>query len=311
MSSLALRSRLRFLWQWFDCWQGAEGMDEQPGVDWLRVSPFFLMHVACLAVVWVGWSPFAVGVAVLLYALRMFGITAGYHRLFSHGAFKTSRPMQTAIAVLGASAVQRGPLWWAAHHRHHHRHSDRPTDAHSPGDRGLWHSHVGWFLERRNFRTRLELVPDLARLPELRFLDRFSLLVPVLLALGLYGLGAWLEVAAPGLQTTGPQLLVWGFVISTVVLYHGTFTINSLAHRFGKRVFATRDDSRNNVFLALITLGEGWHNNHHFYPASARQGFRWWELDLAYVGLRVLARLGLVWDLRPVPARVMAARGRA
>lgn len=302
------RGRLRFLWQWLDAWSGAEEMDDEPGIDWVRVSPFLLLHVACIAPLWVGWSPFAVGVALFLYVVRMFGITAAYHRLFSHAAYKTSRLMGALLAVLGASAVQRGPLWWAAHHRQHHRHSDREGDAHSPVESGLLRSHVLWFLERRNFRTRLELVPDLAKLPELRFLDRFSLLVPVALAAALFGLGTALEAYAPGLGTNGPQLLVWGFVISTVVLYHATFTINSLAHRFGKRAFETRDDSRNNVWLALLTLGEGWHNNHHYYPASARQGFGPRELDLSYLGLALLQRLGLVWNLRPVPARVMRAR---
>lgn len=298
----------RFARQWLDSWSGTEAMDGESGVDWPRAVPFLAIHLACLGVLWVGWSPVAVGVALALYLVRMFAITAAYHRLFAHRAFRTSRAMQLALAVLGASAVQRGPLWWASHHRVHHRDSDRPTDPHSPRRRGLLHSHVGWFLERRHFRARLELVPDLARYPELRFLDRFALLVPAALAVALFGLGAALEAWWPALGTSGLQLLVWGFAISTVALYHATFTINSLAHRLGARRFETRDDSRNNVFLALLTLGEGWHNNHHHYPASARQGFRWWELDLSYFALRILAGLGLVWDLRPVPARVLRAR---
>jgi stearoyl-CoA desaturase (delta-9 desaturase) len=171
----------------------------------------------------------------------------------------------------------------------------------------LW-SHLRWFLSRENFATRLNLVPDLARYPELRWLDRFDVVVPALLAAALYGLGAWIEQAAPALGTSGEQLVIWGFCISTVALHHATFTINSLAHWFGARRYATRDNSRNNLWLALLTFGEGWHNNHHHCPGAARQGFYWWEVDLSYYGLRLLAALGLIWDLRPVPLAVREAR---
>jgi stearoyl-CoA desaturase (delta-9 desaturase) len=160
---------------------------------------------------------------------------------------------------------------------------------------------MGWFLTRGAFRTDLDAVKDLAKFPELRLLDRFDILVPVLLAVGLFLLGGWLETAAPALETNGPQLLVWGFFVSTVVLFHVTVTINSFAHRFGRRRFATRDDSRNNWFLALLTFGEGWHNNHHHYPGSARQGFRWWEYDFTYYTLKALSLFRIVWDLKPVP----------
>lgn len=290
---------------WFDSWAAARGIrDDDESIDWLRVVPFLLLHVACLGVLWVGWSPFAVAFAVALYLVRMFAITAFYHRYFSHRAFKASRGAQFAFAVLGASAVQRGPLWWAAHHREHHRHADTEHDTHSPAEDGFWWSHVGWFLTSKNFRTRVERVPDLARFPELCFLDRFDVLVPFV-GLVLTGcLGAALEAWAPGLGTNAMQLVVWSFV-STVVLFHGTFTINSLAHRWGSRRYATPDDSRNNLLLALITLGEGWHNNHHHYQASARQGFRWWEIDLSWYGLLALERLGLVRDLVQVPARAL------
>jgi len=276
-------------------------------VDWLRTLPYFGMHLACLAVFWVGWSPVAVAVAVAAYALRMFAITGFYHRYFSHRSFKTSRPVQFLFALLGAASVQRGPIWWAAHHRHHHVMSDQPGDPHSPVQHGFWHSHTAWFLTREHFPIREDRVRDLLRYPELRFLDRFDIVVPVLFALGLFGLGAWLERVAPGLGTSAGQMLVWGFFISTVVLYHATFTINSLAHRWGRRRYATRDDSRNNFWLALITFGEGWHNNHHHYPAAARQGFFWWELDITWYVLRGMAALGLVRDLRAVPPGRRAA----
>jgi stearoyl-CoA desaturase (delta-9 desaturase) len=300
--------RLASLRRWFDTAARTPADDaDADRIDLWRVLPFAGLHLGCLAVAWVGVSWFAVGVAAALYAARMFAITGFYHRYFSHRSFRTSRGMQFAFAVLGAASVQRGPLWWAAHHRHHHLHADTDLDAHSPRH-GFWRSHAGWFLTRRHFRTRHEAVPDLVRFPELRLLDRFDVLVPVLLAVGLYALGALLERRAPGLGTNGPQLLVWGFFVSTVVLFHVTVTINSLAHRWGGRRYATPDDSRNNWLLALLTFGEGWHNNHHHYPGAARQGVAWWELDLTWYGLKLLSWLGLVWDLRTVPPRMRGAR---
>jgi stearoyl-CoA desaturase (delta-9 desaturase) len=301
--------------RWFDSWAPHEGDEtfEPHRVDWLRIVPFLVMHAGCIGVVWVGWSPVAVVAAVALYVVRMFAITAFYHRYFSHRTYATSRAAQFVFAVIGASSTQRGALWWAAHHRVHHRVSDQPGDAHSPRLHGFLWSHVGWFTARENFRTKVEQIPDLVKYPELCFLDRFDMLVPVLFAVACLGAGSLCAAVAPGLGTDGPQMLVWAFFISTVALFHGTFTINSLAHMVGRRAYATDDDSRNNWFLALITLGEGWHNNHHRYPASVRQGFRWWQLDVTYYGLRVLALLGIVWDLHPVPAHVVAeaSAGRA
>ncbi|MEO8537031.1 MAG: fatty acid desaturase, partial [Betaproteobacteria bacterium] len=266
------------------------------------------MHGGCVAVWWVGGSATAVGTAVALYCIRMFAITAFYHRYFSHRAFRASRAVQCVFAVIGASAVQRGPLWWASHHRHHHAHADTAADAHSPVNDGALWAHCGWFLARGNFATREEWVKDLARFPELRFLDRFDALVPVALAALLYGAGEWLAIAYPALRTDGLMLVVWGFCISTVALYHATFTVNSLAHTRGSRRYPRRDSSRNNWWIAVITFGEGWHNNHHHFPGSARQGFFWWEIDFTYYGLRLLAVLGLVRELRLVPTAVRDAR---
>ena len=296
------RRPLTALVRWFDT-SAADAVDAADAhrIDWLRVVPFIGLHLACLGVIWVGVSWFAVGVALALYALRMFAITGFYHRYFSHKAFRTSRPVQFLFGVVGAASVQRGPLWWAAHHRQHHRASDTESDPHSPKHKGFWYSHMGWFLTRGAFRTDLDAVKDLTKFPELRLLDRFDILVPVVLAVGLFLLGGWLETAAPALETNGPQLLIWGFFVSTVVLFHVTVTINSFAHRFGTRRYATRDDSRNNWFLALLTFGEGWHNNHHHYPGSARQGFRWWEYDVTFYTLKAMSALRLVWDLKPVP----------
>lgn len=295
--------------RWFDSWavpSGGPESDDDRRIDWMRVVPFAAMHLACLLVFVVGASPIAVGIAIGLYVVRMFGITAFYHRYFSHRAFRASRSVQFLGAFLAATSAQRGPLWWAAHHRHHHRNSDEPGDTHSPHRDGFLWSHVGWVLTRGNFRTRLESVRDLAVYPELRVLDRFDILAPSVLGIALLVLGSILESHAPGLGTSASQLFVWGFCVSTVALYHGTFTINSLAHVLGSRRFPTRDQSRNNWFLSLITLGEGWHNNHHHFPGSARQGFAPWEVDLSYYALRVLGILGLVRDLRPVPEHILA-----
>jgi len=303
---------LRQLRSWFDAAAASEAADDRgpDRVEWIRVIPFLALHLACFGVIWVGASPFAVAVAAALYALRMFAMTGFYHRYFSHRTFRTNRFWQFVFAVIGASAVQRGPLWWAAHHRKHHRFADQPQDVHSPRQRGIWWSHTVWFLSRDNFPTDAKAVPDLAKYPELRLLDRFDILVPAALAAALYFLGAGLERWAPELGTNGPQLLVWGFFVSTVAVYHAVFTINSLAHRFGRRRYDTRDDSRNNFLLALITFGEGWHNNHHYYPASTRQGFFWWEIDLTYYLLRVLSWLGIVRELKPVPERIRSGGGR-
>lgn len=303
--------------RWFDSWSGLEGMasDASRRIDWLRCVPFIVIHLVCLAVLWVGWSWTAVGMAAALYVVRMFALTAFYHRYFSHRSFRTSRVMQFLFALLGSTAIQRGPLWWASHHRHHHRVSDQPEDAHSPLQHGFLYSHMGWFMTRSNFAPRLKLIRDFARYPELRFLDRFDVVVPVLAGAAVWIAGDLLARFAPGLGTSGAQLFVWG-VISTVVLFHATFTINSLAHIIGRQRYATGDGSRNSWLLTLITLGEGWHNNHHHYAASARLGHRWWEFDPAHAVLRLFARVGLIWDLRGVPERVLATaagqpRGRS
>ena len=277
-------------------------------IDWPRVITFVIIHLACLGVFWVGFSWFALVFAISLYALRMFAVTGFYHRYFSHKAFRTTRFFQFILAVFGASAVQRGPLWWASHHRHHHVNSDEIEDAHSPVQHGFLWSHLGWFLSNKHFATQTERVKELAKFVELRLLDRFDVIVPTLLGIGIYLLGVWLDDYYPNLGTNGLQLLVWGFAISTVFLYHATFTVNSLAHVWGKRRYATTDHSRNNIWIALITLGEGWHNNHHHYPGSARQGFYWWEIDFTYYGLKMLAACGLIWDLRTVPLAIRESR---
>jgi stearoyl-CoA desaturase (delta-9 desaturase) len=316
--ALALEQGRRTAWRrlgqslrgWVDTEGDAHHTGSSERIDWLRAAPFVALHLACGAIFWVGVSRTALLVAGLTYAVRMFAITGFYHRYFAHRTFRTSRVLQFIFACIGAACVQRGPLWWAAHHRVHHQHADTGADPHSPRLRGFLWSHMGWFLTPAGFATHWKRISDFARYPELRWLDRYDVLVPILLATGLFGLGHWLAHAQPELHTSGAQLLVWGFVVSTIVLFHATVTINSLAHRFGSRRFQTADDSRNNLWLALITFGEGWHNNHHFFPGSARQGFRWWEIDLTYYGLRCMAALALVHGLKPIPARVHRAARR-
>ena len=273
-------------------------------IDWVGGLPFIAVHLAALMVFWAGFSWTALFACLFFYAVRMFGITGGYHRYFSHRSYKTGRVFQFILACLGASSAQLGPLWWAAHHRHHHRHSDTDEDIHSPGLRGLWWAHVGWVLCKKYNTTRLDDIKDFAKFPELRLLDRYSVLAPIGLAVFTFFLGAFLELKFPQLGVTAFQMLVWGFFVSTVCLYHGTFSINSLAHIIGKRRFQTTDHSKNHFLLAIVTLGEGWHNNHHRYPSSERQGMYWWEIDISHYILRTLSFFGIVWDIRTQPERL-------
>ncbi|WP_459626533.1 acyl-CoA desaturase [Bradyrhizobium diazoefficiens] len=257
-----------------------------------QVLPFVLIHAGCLAAIWSGVSWQAVAICVALYWLRMFGITAGYHRYFSHRAYATSRAFQFILAFLAQSSAQKSVLWWAAKHRHHHLHSDTAQDVHSPRHKGFVYSHLGWIFYRQHDATDLVKVSDLASYPELMWLHRLELLPAVVLAGLCFLIAGW-------------SGLVVGFMWSTVVLYHATFCINSLAHVHGRRRYVTGDDSRNNWLLALLTMGEGWHNNHHAYQASARQGFYWYEVDLTYYALVALSWLGIVWDLKLPPRQVL------
>ena len=267
-----------------------------PWHSYVRVTTVLLalVHIAAAAGAVYFWSWGGLALALVSYFVRMVIVTAGYHRYFSHRAFKTSRAFQFVLAFLAQSAGQKGVIWWASHHRWHHKHSDEEQDVHSARRRGFWYSHVGWVLRSEWSGTDATLVKDLSRFPELRVLNIPGLEIIPMALLGL----AFLLIG-------GLPAFVWGFLVSSVLLYHGSFSINSLAHLFGKRRYETTDDSRNNWALALATTGEGWHNNHHHYPSSARQGFRWWEIDVTYYVLWTLARLGLVWDLRRPPREVV------
>ena len=256
--------------------------------------PFFLLQLLPLLAFVTGVTTTALVLLAVTFFGRMFFITAGYHRYFAHRSYKLGRVAQFVMAFGGGTACQKGVLWWAGHHRWHHKYSDTPKDVHSAKLRGFWYSHIGWIMGPEWERTDRTMVSDLAKFPELRALDRqgMNILPTVLLALAFLWLG-------------GGHALLWGYFVSTVLLWHGSFAINSLAHLWGNRRYATSDDSRNNWLLALLTTGEGWHNNHHHYQSSANQGFRWWEIDVTFYVLRLLEALGLIWDLRRPPREVV------
>lgn len=275
----------------------------QDRVEWFRCVPYILIHLCALLVF---FTPFAWPCIVVLgisYAARMFAITAFYHRYFSHRTFKTSRIVQFLGAFVACASGQRGPLWWAAHHRMHHRHSDTDKDSHSPHHKNFLWSHTLWFMTDYALPTFLKEIPDWVKFKELRFINRFDWIAVLALALGCYFLGEW-SVFQAWTSLDGLSMLGWGFFLPTVLLYHATFSVNSLTHMFGKKKYETGDESRNNWFVSIITFGEGWHNNHHFFPGSARQGFTPWEIDPTYYCLKLLSLFGLVSNLRPVPAWV-------
>jgi stearoyl-CoA desaturase (delta-9 desaturase) len=254
--------------------------------------PFILMHLACFAAIWTGVTLQALAICIALYWLRIFAIGAGYHRYFSHRAYSTSRAFQFVLAFVCQTTAQKSVIWWASKHRHHHLHSDTEHDVHSPRHKGFIYSHLGWIFSRKHDLPDFDKVGDLMRYPELQWLHKLELLPAVMLGVLCFLVAGW-------------SGLVVGFVWSTVLVYHATFCINSLAHVSGSTRYVTGDDSRNNWLLAVFTMGEGWHNNHHAFQSSVRQGFRWWEIDPTYYLLRGLSWLGLVWDLRMPPEQVL------
>jgi stearoyl-CoA desaturase (Delta-9 desaturase) len=271
--------------------------DSSTDIVYPSTIPFIIVHLTCFAAIWTGVTAEAVALGVGLYWLRIFAIGAGYHRYFSHRAYETSRGFQFVLAVLAQSTSQKSVLWWAANHRDHHLHSDTELDVHSPRHTGFIYSHVGWIFSRGQETMNVNRIADFAKYPELMWLHRYEQLPAFVLAVLCLAVAGW-----PG--------LIVGFFWSTVAVYHGTFCINSLAHLVGKRRYVTGDDSRNNWLLAIITMGEGWHNNHHAYQSSARQGFRWWEYDPTFYLLTLLQRLGLVWNLKLPTAEVMQNQHR-
>lgn len=270
-------------------------VDNRPQVNtvsWPTLVGFIAIHLACFAAIWTGVTAEALIICAVLYVLRVFGITGGFHRYFAHRGYSTSRVFQFIMAWFGQMSLQRGVLWWAAKHREHHRDSDLPSDAHSPRQHGFWVAHVGWIFTPAKREADMGMLKDFTKYPELVWLNERKYLPGVLTAIACYLIGGW-----PG--------LIVGFFWSTVLVYHATFTINSLSHVFGKQRYLTGDDSRNNWLLAIISLGEGWHNNHHYYPGSARNGFFWYEFDITYYFLKILSWFGIVWDLRQPPETVL------
>jgi stearoyl-CoA desaturase (Delta-9 desaturase) len=271
--------------------------DSATDIVYPSTIPFIIVHLTCFAAIWTGVTVEALALGIGLYWLRIFAIGAGYHRYFSHRAYETSRTFQFILAALAQSTSQKSVLWWAANHRDHHLHSDTELDVHSPRQMGFLYSHIGWIFSRGQETMNVNRIADFAKYPELMWLHRYEQLPAFVLAVLCLAVAGW-----PG--------LIVGFFWSTVAVYHGTFCINSLAHLVGKRRYVTGDDSRNNWLLAIITMGEGWHNNHHAYQSSARQGFRWWEYDPTFYLLTLLERLGLVWNLKLPTAEVMQNQHR-
>jgi len=274
---------------------------------------FALVHLLPLGALFTGATLFDWIVCAALYVFRMFWVTGGYHRYFAHKSYKTSRWFQFVIAFMAQTSAQKGALWWAAHHRHHHRHSDTPADPHSMKIYGFWYSHIGWIVGPDFKATDFKTIGDYAKYPELVWLNKYHLIPPVVLALAVMALGGIVNGGSimAMFSSAGFSALFIGFFLSTVILYHGTFSINSIMHKFGKQRYESHDESKNSVWLALITLGEGWHNNHHYYEVAARQGFFWWEIDITYYILKGMAAVGLIWDLKGVPKHIKYSRNRA
>jgi stearoyl-CoA desaturase (delta-9 desaturase) len=273
--------------------RGYQLLTGEAGYRRLGALPYALVHLLAFGWIWTGITRRAVLCFAVLYVVRILGVTVAHHRYFSHRAFRTSRAFQFVLACLAECATQKGVLWYASHHRHHHRWSDTDLDLHSPARRGFWYAHVGWIFDSTD-DTDHALVRDYRRFPELAFIDRWWLLPPSLLAIGagLYG---------------GAPALFFGFFFNTIVTWHLTYTINSVAHRYGSQPFATSDESRNNIILGFVMFGEGWHNNHHHEARCVRLGRHWWQIDIGYYVIRLLAALGLVWGLRELRAHASGA----
>jgi len=252
---------------------------------------YLALHLGAVAACWeeMFWEDLLLCLGLL--QMRGFCVSAGYHRLLAHKSYKTSRAFQFLLAAGACMSLRGGPLWWVALHRHHHRYSDTERDTFTPG-KGFWWSYFGWLISGRFDTTDYNLVRDLARYPELRWLNRSWLVPPSLLGLAVLVLGGW-------------DTFLVGFCVSSVLLFHSMAGLDAFNHCVGFRRYDTGDDSRNSFLLSVLNLGEGWHNNHHHYQSSANFGFFWWEIDGTYTVLRLLARLRLVWDVRQAPARVL------
>ncbi|NJM24199.1 MAG: acyl-CoA desaturase [Bacteroidia bacterium] len=273
---------------------------------------FVVMHLLPIGALFTGATLFDWAVCFFLYFFRMFWVTGGYHRYFSHKSYKTSRFFQFIIAFMAQTSVQKGALWWASHHRHHHRHSDTPDDPHSMKLYGFWYSHIGWIVGPDYKKTDYKTIGDYAKYPELIWLNKYHLVPPAVLALVVFVVGGIVNGGglAAAFSAAGLSTVFVGFFLSTIILYHGTFSINSIMHKFGKQRYESGDESKNSLWLALLTMGEGCHNNHHYYEVSSRQGFFWWEIDITYYILRGFASVGLIWDLKGVPDHIKYSKNK-
>lgn len=265
----------------------------------VRISIF---HSCAFLVFFVGVSPIAFAAFLFFFVVRTFGVAAGYHRYFSHRSFETSRWFQFVLAFLGASSGQKGPLSWATSHRIHHRYSDTPKDPHTP-KRGFLYGYIGWLLPSDALHTDKKLTADFDPYPEIAWINTYYNIAPVSLALFCAGLGTYLKLHHPELQTSGLQLFTWGFVMSGILCLHGTLLINTLGHMSPEKSPRTNDHSRNVAFLLPVTLGECWHHNHHSSPTSANCGFKWWQVDFIYLGIVILGKLGIVYNIHNFAAK--------
>jgi stearoyl-CoA desaturase (Delta-9 desaturase) len=283
---------------------GRYGVQQSEPLWWIKAR-LIIVHLGSVGIFFLSFHWPLFWLFLISFIVRMWAVEAGYHRYFSHRAFKTSRLFQSILAFLACSTGQRGIIWWAAHHRQHHQKSEKDDDPYGP-NRSFWYAHMGWFIDRENLDTDLDQLPDFSRYPELRFLNHRYYLAVIGTAVAMYMVG---DVGWLGENVTGLQSLVWGFFLPTTLILHATCAINSVGHarnkQRGYRRFATDDQSVNNFWLSIITLGGGWHNNHHRYGGGARSGLAWWEFDATYFALRLLEMLGLVWALRPVPQQVL------
>jgi stearoyl-CoA desaturase (delta-9 desaturase) len=285
---------------------------------WKEEIGFLLIHLTPLLIFWTGATWFDWVLCISLYFIRMFFVTGIYHRYFSHSTFKTNRFFQAIFAFMAETSLQKGVLHWAANHRVHHKYSDTPKDPHSKKIYGFWYSHVGWIIGPDFKETKYNLIKDFAKYPELIWLNKHHLVPPATLMIFVFFFGGYMNAKIAGVDEItfmeiinhGWSSLIVGFFLSTILLFHGTFSINSLMHMFGKKRYESNDESKNNLILALITLGEGWHNNHHYYQSTARQGFYWWEIDITYYILKVMSWFGIVRDLKPVPKHIKDSRSK-
>jgi stearoyl-CoA desaturase (Delta-9 desaturase) len=276
----------------------------------ITIGPFLALGFGC----WQAWQGILHAsdliVFAILYLSTALGITVGFHRLFTHRSFKTSAPMRALFAILGSAAIEGPLISWVADHRKHHAFSDRPGDPHSPhvdhgvgwigALRGLLHAHLGWIFIHTHRGLKSRYAPDLQRDRVARFVDRTFLVW----ALAGFGVAFGLGVAIGGTVVAGLTALLWGGAVRMFFVHHITYSINSLCHFFGRRAFETRDESRNLAWLAPLSLGEAWHNNHHAFPTSAVHGLGRWQLDPSAMVIAALEKLGLVWDVvRPSPER--------